>query len=121
MSGNYCNRTSGSRTPPPAKHGTLHPRKKEQTRQRPRELFAARRRIGLNFSERRPRILQTPSSNRKITLSLQKTRNRAEKSRKLPARVSSRAKSPRSIQRRHSRSFPSPEHFSDSQSPSTAP
>src|SRR2546425_2353681 len=106
MSGNYCNRTSASRTQP-AKHGTSHPRKKEQTRQKSRDLLAGRRIVGLNLSGRRPRILQTPSSNRKITPSLQRTRNRAEKSRKLSARVSSPAKSPKNIQRRPSRSSPS--------------
>src|SRR5205807_5135865 len=114
--GNYYNRTSESRTPPPTKPGTFHPRKKEQTRQRPRELIIGRRRVGLNFSERKPRILQTPSSNRRITPSLQRTRNRAEKSRKLSARVSSRAKSPKNIQRRPSRSSRIPQHFLDSYS-----
>ncbi len=69
---------------------------------------------------KRPRILPTSQSDRRITLSLRRTENRVEKSQKLPARVSSRAKSP-SIQRRLSRSSRSPEHFSDSQSASTAP
>src|SRR5437899_12258757 len=36
-SGNYCNRTSGSRARP-VKHGTFHPRKKEQTSQKPGNL-----------------------------------------------------------------------------------
>src|SRR3989442_4727930 len=36
-SGNYCNRTSGSRARP-VKPGTFHPRKKEQTSQKPGNL-----------------------------------------------------------------------------------
>src|SRR5205807_9665902 len=78
------------------------------------EPSAERRKVSLNFSER---ILQTPYSIRRTRLSLRTTKNRVEKSRKLSARVSGPAKSPRSIQRRPSRSTASqnisrpPNHF----------
>src|SRR5207245_10688219 len=73
------------------------------------EPSAGRRRVSLNFSER---ILQTSYSIRRTRLSLRRTKNRAVNSRKPPARVSSRAKSPRRLQRRPSRSTRVPEHFS---------
>src|SRR6266446_8573708 len=110
MSGNCCSRISGSRTRPPARHGSPHPWKREPTSQKSEELFAGRRRVDLNLSGRRPRILQTSCLDRRITLSLRMKENRAENSRTL-ARISSMARRLRLHKGRHCRSSRVPRHF----------
>src|SRR3989441_4178492 len=103
MSGNCCSRISGSRTRPPAKPDSLRPWKRKQTCQKPGEVFAGRRRIGLNPSERRPRTLQTSHSNGRITLSLRVRQNRAENNRTPLSRISSMARRKGLHKRRPSR------------------